>query len=138
MRPMDDVQTVAVVVVRDEGGRVLLRRLGARSWALPGGVIKPGETVEDAARRGVREETGLLVGRLRLLGVSSGPDLALDLPGGRRLHRVAIAFVPEDWEGLARGGGAAERHVRFFHPTALPDDLDPADRPLLARFGSGG
>lgn len=136
MRTFAEVQAVAIVIVRDEAGRVLLRRSEQGSWVLPGGLIEPGETVEDAARRGVREETGVVVGRLRLLGIASGPELASARPEGGRTHRVAIAFVPEDWEGLP-GGGGAESRARFFSPSTLPSDLDPADGPLLARFGSG-
>lgn len=136
MRATGDVQAVAIVIVRDEAGRVLLRRSHQGRWVLPGGVVEPGETVEEAARRGVRDETGVVVGRLRLLGIASGPELASALPEGGRAHRVAIAFVPEDWEGLP-GGGSAEWRARFFSPSTLPSDVDPSDQPLLARFGSG-
>jgi 8-oxo-dGTP pyrophosphatase MutT (NUDIX family) len=58
----------ARVIVTDESGRVLLFRGGdphrpdAGSWWItPGGGLDPGETIEDAARREVREETGFVV-----------------------------------------------------------------------------
>jgi len=52
---------VGVVAVRD--GRLLLvrrgRGVGAGRWSLPGGRVEPGETLTEAVRRELREETGL-------------------------------------------------------------------------------
>jgi 8-oxo-dGTP diphosphatase len=78
-------------VVRDANSRVLLIRRKNEpfkgAYALPGGFIDIGETVEAACRREVREETGLNVDALRLIGVYSDP--------GRdpRGHTVSVAYA---------------------------------------------
>ena len=64
-------------VICDRDGRVLLIRRKNEpfkgTYALPGGFVDIGETVEAACRREALEETGLAVGELRLVGVYSDP-----------------------------------------------------------------
>jgi ADP-ribose pyrophosphatase YjhB (NUDIX family) len=66
-RPARPVLGAAAVVIHD-GRVVLIRRAKAPSageWSIPGGAVELGESVEEALRREVREETGLeiVVGR---------------------------------------------------------------------------
>jgi 8-oxo-dGTP diphosphatase len=78
-------------VIRDNDGRiVLIRRQNdpfRGGYALPGGFVDIGETVEAACRREVLEETGLSVGPLKLVGVYSDPRRD---PRG---HSVSVAFT---------------------------------------------
>ena len=78
------------VVIPSEEGIVLVRRAGdpfKGQWALPGGFVEVGETVETAAAREAAEETGLAVELVRLVGVYSDPDRD---PRG---HNVSVAFL---------------------------------------------
>lgn len=81
--------TVDTVVVHD--GKVLLIRRGhppfQDHWALPGGFVDEGETVEQAAERETREETGLRVRLEGLIGVYSDPERD---PRG---HTVSVVFL---------------------------------------------
>ena len=79
------------VVVPSEGGSILLIRRGSDPyeghWALPGGFVEVGETLEAAAIREAEEETGLEVEIVRLIGVYSDPDRD---PRG---HNVSVAYL---------------------------------------------
>jgi 8-oxo-dGTP diphosphatase len=97
------------VVIPAERGVVLIRR-GSEpfegQWALPGGFVEVGETVEEAAVREVAEETGLAVELARLVGVYSEPDRD---PRG---HNVSVAFLARVLSGeLAAATDAAEVSV---------------------------
>jgi 8-oxo-dGTP diphosphatase len=78
-------------VIFDPQGRVLLIRRGhdpyAGAYALPGGFVEVGETVEAACRREIAEETGIELGELHLVGVYSDPSRD---PRG---HVVSVVFA---------------------------------------------
>ncbi len=88
---------------------VLIRRAHDpfKGWyALPGGFVEAGETVENACRRETREETGLAVGDLRLIGVYSDP--ARD----PRRHTVSVAFLAKaDISSLKAGDDASSAEL---------------------------
>jgi 8-oxo-dGTP diphosphatase len=85
--------------------RVLLVRRGRPpfrgEWALPGGFVEVGETVERAVVRELREETGLTGRPGRLVGVYSDP--ARD----PRHHTVSVVFEIVGRGGAPKGGDDA-------------------------------
>ncbi|CAA9458214.1 MAG: Nudix hydrolase family protein [uncultured Rubrobacteraceae bacterium] len=110
------------IVIPDGEGRVLLIQRASEpfrgSWALPGGFVDVGETVEEAAVREAREETGLDVELLRPVGVYSEPDRD---PRG---HNVSVAFLARAGGDPSAASDAAE--AAFLDPasTALAFDHD--------------
>ncbi len=78
------------VIIPSERGVVLIRRGNdpfEGRWALPGGFVEVGETLEEAAYREAAEETGLAVEVARLVGVYSDPERD---PRG---HNVSVVFL---------------------------------------------
>lgn len=106
-------------VICDGSGRVLLIKRGNEPdrgrWSVPGGCVDPGETLEDAAAREAREETGL--------EVSIGKELwCVRVPiGDGRVYEIHD-FMATVIGGELQAGDDAEE-VRWAHRTQL-DDLD--------------
>jgi 8-oxo-dGTP diphosphatase len=97
--------------VFDAAGRVLLVRRKfppfQGQYAVPGGFVEIGETVEDAARRELAEETGVQVraDTLRLVGVYSDPERD---PRGHTCSVVFLARVPQAEPKAGDDAAAAE------------------------------
>ena len=98
---------IGVAVLRPDA--VLLVRRGRPpaqgAWSLPGGAQRLGETVEEAARRELFEETGLVVGALHLAGHVD--SITRDADGRIRFHYTIVDFCAPYAGGEARAGGDA-------------------------------
>ena len=96
-------------------GKVLLihRRNPPQGWALPGGFVEYGETVEDAVRREMKEETGLDLQDLRQFRAYSDPSRD---PRG---HVVSVVFTAEG-SGKPEAGDDADRY-RLVDLNAVPE-----------------
>lgn len=112
------VPTVDVIIVHPGKGVVLVeRRFPPSGWALPGGFVDYGESVEHAAIREAFEETHLRVRLLNLLGVYSDP--ARDA----RLHSISTVFIAlAESPDSVRGGDDAAKAC-FFPLSGLPEPL---------------
>jgi len=106
--PMAFPKTPALTVdcvLFDAKGRLLLIRRGnppfKGRYALPGGFVDVGETVEDACRRELMEETGVKAGRLELIGVYSDPKRD---PRG---HTCSVAFLASVARATPKAGDDA-------------------------------
>jgi 8-oxo-dGTP diphosphatase len=98
-RPVTPLLTVDCLALDSRGRVLLIKRKNPPfegHYALPGGFVDVGETVEEACRRELLEETNVKAGKLHLVGVYSDP--ARDPRG----HTVSVTF-------LTRVRGAAPR-----------------------------
>jgi len=86
------------------GGKVVLirRKNEPKGWALPGGFVNYGETVEDAVRREIQEETGLNLVDLRQFRVYSDPKR------DPRWHIVSVVFIAQGIGNLVAGDDASD------------------------------
>jgi ADP-ribose pyrophosphatase len=91
---------------RFKGIVLVERRYEPLGYALPGGFVEVGETVEKAVLREVKEETGLDAQIVKLLGVYSEPNR------DPRFHVVSVVFVLDAY-GEPMGGDDAKKAVVF-------------------------
>jgi ADP-ribose pyrophosphatase YjhB (NUDIX family) len=119
---------VAAVIQNGEGRILLQRRSDNALWGLPGGSVEIGESVRDAIVREVREETGLSVELVRLIGVYSDPRLqVVRYPDGNVVHYISTLFACRIVAGDLQTSDET-LDLRFFDPADLPDDLVPMHR----------
>ena len=123
----------ATLILDGQGRLLLMKRSDSGCWGPPGGAVEPGEAVETAARREVREETGLELGEMTLFGVFSGPELYYKYPNGDEVHNITIVYLTGERRGRVRLNGE-HTEWRWFAAAQIPEDLSPPIRPAIEEF----
>jgi 8-oxo-dGTP diphosphatase len=118
-KPTTPLLTVDIIIeMADQPARPIIlieRRNPPHGWALPGGFVDVGETLEQAAVREALEETSVEVTLKTLLGCYSDPKRD---PRG---HTVSAVYIAEA-KGTPRAADDAA-HLQLFDPRQLPEPL---------------
>ncbi len=114
-RYRNPVPTVDIIIEYQAGIVLIQRKNPPEGWALPGGFVDYGETVEDAAKREAAEETGLDLRDMRLFHVYSDPKR------DPRQHTISTVFVAEGLGELNPGDDA--KGAAVFAEGNLPSDI---------------
>lgn len=118
---------VRVVMVED-GKAWLVRHTYLSGWYLPGGGLKKWESLDQAARREAREETGAELGAISLLGVfTSYAQWKTD-------H--TSVFLCKDFKFIGKSD-AEIAELCAFPINELPDNMYIVHRNLLTKYGKG-
>lgn len=114
-------------IIEYGGGIVLVERRNPPSgWALPGGFVDYGESLESAVVREAREETNLRLEDLRQLHSYSDPGR------DRRMHTITTVFTARG-VGELRAGDDAGR-VKVFRSDELPMSMAFDHRAILEDY----
>jgi 8-oxo-dGTP diphosphatase len=115
-RPVVGIAAAARVA---DGRWLLVRRGDSGEWALPGGTLEWGETLREAIRRELLEETGAPLLELgRVLGVYSRPDR------DPRFHAVTVVVAARVGQPDRAPENPVEiSEVRLFRDSELPSAL---------------
>ena len=104
------------IIIRVQGGIVLIERKNPPyGWALPGGFVDYGESLETAALREAKEETSLDIKLISQLGAYSDPRR------DPRRHTISVVFIAE-----AKGnpvGADDALSAKIFYEGELPDNM---------------
>jgi ADP-ribose pyrophosphatase YjhB (NUDIX family) len=128
------VPAVSAVVTDDHGGILFILRTDNNYWSIPGGGVKPGESVKEAAAREVKEETGIDCEVTGLVGIYSDPNHVAAYDDGEVRQEFSICFTTRMLGGTERTS-AESAEVRFISPQDLQSyEMHPSIRLRIEHY----
>jgi len=120
--------TVDAIIEVEDGIILIKRKNPPPGWAIPGGFVDYGESLEDAVVREAKEETGLDIELVRQFHTYSDPKR------DPRHHTISTVYIAKA-SGQPRAGDDA-KEVRIFTKDSLPQDLAFDHRQILEDYFS--
>lgn len=127
--PRNPIPTVDIII-EYKGGIILIKRKNPpEGWALPGGFVDYGESLETAAFREAKEETGLNIKLIRQFHTYSDPKR------DSRHHTITTVYIAKA-KGIAIAGDDAEQ-IGAFKRGVFPEEIAFDHREILNDYFTG-
>lgn len=118
------------IIIEFQGGIILIQRKNPpEGWALPGGFVDYGETLESAALREAKEETGLDIELIKQFHTYSDPKR------DARHHTITTVYIAKAYGSPIAGDDAKEAGI--FKKEALPEQIAFDHREILNDYFTG-
>ena len=125
----------ACIFIYKDGKVLLQQRKDNLCWCMSGGgAVEIGESVEDAAKRELFEETGIKANNLELLGVFSGEGMTRIFPSGDKLQIISIVYICQDFSGELSPDINETTSLEWFDIDKIPHEIHPPDKRVFEAF----
>ncbi len=128
------VPAASTVVVDNEGRLLMAKRTDNELWTIPGGGMKPGETIAEAAVREVKEETGIDVEVVALIGIYTNPQHVVEYSDGEVRQQFSVCFACRPISGTPATSDETSE-VGYFTPDEIEGmEVHPSIRLRIQHF----
>ncbi|MBT2213777.1 NUDIX domain-containing protein [Actinomadura sp. NEAU-AAG7] len=129
------VPAVNVVVENDKGEILMIRRTDNDNWALPGGAIDIGESVAQAAIRETKEETGIDIEVINLVGIYSDPRHVIHYTSNNEVRQEFSILLTARAVAGTPVTSDESREVRWLQRVDYKDlKMDPSMRKRISDY----
>lgn len=124
------IHPAARIIIENERGQFLVvERTDNGRIGLPAGALEAGETIEECIQREVREETGLRLRAMTVIGISTQPEReTVTYPNGDRVQYFTIEFYSDQWTGTLQPADTGEVKAARFVDRAAVEQLPPNEQ----------
>ena len=124
--------TAAMCIIYDkEKGILLEKRTDNGMWCVPGGALELGETLEEALRREVKEETSLEISNPKLFDVKAGVHMVY--PNKDEVYYTDVVYEINEYEGELKPDSESKELV-WTPIDKLPDNIMPTQIEYIEKF----
>lgn len=92
MPTANSMRPAAAVAIIDDGCILMLKRMDNGKWTLPGGTLELNESLIDCAIREVKEETGLNITVMDVIGTYTDPDIRIEYSNGEVRREFTVVY----------------------------------------------
>ena len=125
------VTAVICIIYDKQKGFLLEKRADNGMWCLPGGAIELGETLDQALKREVKEETGLDIKNAKLIDVVASVHMVY--PNKDEVYYTDVLYETKDYFGELKHDEESTE-LKWFKPNEIPEEIIPTQIKYIKDF----